>query len=148
MKAQRLPRWAISFADLVLLLLAFTVMVNMAMDRRGHAASVPIVPSVLDKPAVELFEQGEARLTSGARARIQAVGAAAAGDTKRLTVESVGVGEGAARFDRWELAAARTAAVARALAEGGVDESRIDIALLTPSPEHGLAGQTIAIRRR
>ncbi len=127
------PRWAISFADLVMLLLAFFVLLHAADERTlvtaahaafaGEAAGGPL----LEAEADSLFEPGEARLRPEARPRVAA--AARKAGPRRLAVESVGRPAGASRFDGWELAAARAAALSRALADAGVRESRIDIVM-------------------
>jgi hypothetical protein len=56
-----------------------------------------------------------------------ALGRRASARGYRVQIESSAGAKGAARFDRWELAAARAAAVARAIREGGMVEDRIEI---------------------
>ena len=127
------PRWAVSFADLALLLLAFFVMLQAgnsrlvaAGARAAFSSETPAGP-LLDALAATLFEPGEARLLPHARARLQGVGRTAAAARRSLLIQSRGLDGRARRFDAWELAAARAAALARALEEGGLGEDRIDI---------------------
>lgn len=133
MSALPVPRWAVSLADLTMLLLAFFVLLHATDERTlvtaahaafaGDAAGGPL----FEAPADSLFERGEARLKPEARLRV-ATAARRAGPA-RLAVESVGRPAAGSRFDGWELAAARAAALARALADAGVKESRIDIVM-------------------
>lgn len=149
MRAPALPRWAVSFADLALLLLAFFVLLQAGNGRqvasaaRAAFASGPIVGPLLDGPAARLFEPGEARLLPGARARLQGIGRTAGAARRRLLIQSRGVEHGARRFDAWELSAARAAALARALEEGGMREDRIEIAFARDGDE---VGQRLTVR--
>jgi flagellar motor protein MotB len=147
-----LPRWAVSFADLVLLLLGCFVLLH-AMDaaRPRAAAGAPAVASNQPAPAparafnaAEVFQSGEALLTPEAREALRAEGARLAGHPVRIL--STGTGEEGGRLDRFELAAARAAAVGRALREGGLAEGDIAIAMGDAGPSG--AGQTIAISMR
>lgn len=142
MRIATAPRWAVSFADLGLLLLGCFVMLH-AMQSAREAAPVhalPVRESGTTWRAAELFEPGEARLTEEGRARL-----ARAARDYRAGVELVsrGTGEGGNRLDRFELSAARAAAVARALVEGGVAQE--DVALRLDAEG---AGQTIRLVRR
>ena len=147
-----LPRWAVSFADLVLLLLGCFVLLHaMEASRPKAAAGAPAVAA--NQPAAaparafnaaEVFQPGEALLTPEAREALRAEGARLAGRPVRIV--SSGTGEEGGRLDRFELAAARTAAIARALREGGLAENDIAIAMAeagTPG-----AGQTISVSAR
>lgn len=142
------PRWAVSFADLVLLLLGCFVLLH-AMEAQRPKAGAAVaprdaVPAGRMLAADSLFEAGEARLTESGRARLLAlVGSLRGGG---VTVSGRGVGQAGSRLDRFELAAARTAAVARTLREGGVAEAAISVRV-DNSPS-GQPGQTIAIARR
>lgn len=131
-------RWAVSFTDLALLLLGFFVMLYAGKaDVRQVAVSARNALDSEDARASEsyewagagLFETGEARLTVSARARLAAIGAGAARQGKRVRIESLGSDPAAQRFDGWELAAARAAAVARALRAGGLREEDVEIAV-------------------
>ena len=142
------PRWAVSFADLGLVLLGCFVMLHAieAARPRPDAARAPVPTAAAGASfaAAELFEPGEARLTAAARARLQVLGRQGGGS--RLVVASRGLGESGRRLDRFELAAARAAAAARALAEGGVPEARLAIRLDEPGDRSD--GQRIVVERR
>ena len=137
-------RWALSFADLCLLLLGFFVILQ---AQRGQAGTTG--PAVAhDRPAgaggfaaAGLFMAGEAVFRPGAADRLALIGAQAG--TRRIVVESSGADAATRRFDSWELAAARTAAVARAVAQGGIDPARIEL-VMTPARTPG--AQVIAVR--
>ena len=147
-----LPRWAVSFADLLLLLLGCFVLLHAMEAQRPKAAagapaiagSRPAVAPARSFAAAEVFQQGEALLTSEARAALRAEGLRLAGHPVRIL--STGTGEDGSRLDRFELAAARAAAVGRALREGGLAEGDIAIAM-AESGASG-SGQTIAISSR
>ena len=145
-----LPRWAVSFADLILLLLGCFVMLHAMESARPRAATgAPAVASSQPAPArafhaAEVFQPGEAMLTPEARDALRAEGTRLAGHPLRIL--STGTGEDGGRLDRFELAAARAAAIGRALREGGVAERDISIVMgETGTPG---AGQIIAISRR
>jgi hypothetical protein len=144
----QVPRWAVSFADLVLLLLGCFVLLHAMEARRpkADAASAPgiAVPAGQLLAADRLFEAGEARLTERGRARLLVLAGSLRGGG--ATVSGRGVGEAGMRLDRFELAAARTAAVARALREGGIAEA--SIAVRVDNASAGRPGQTIAVARR
>ena len=135
MKARSVPRWTVSFADLALLLLSFFVLLHVGSARevaagaRAAFSSQASAGPLLEESAAALFEPGEARLKSGARVRMEGIGRAAAAQGRALIVVSQGRNPAARRFDGWELAAARAAALARALNEGGVAERRVRIVL-------------------
>ena len=137
MRALHVARWMVSFADLALLLLAFFVLLH-ATGERGMAAAAraafsdsAAVPPLFAAPAASLFEPGEARLVPRAREELARV-AAAVPARSSLVVLSEGRDGDARRFDSWELAAARTAALARALGQSGIADERIVIRM----PEH------------
>jgi flagellar motor protein MotB len=130
MKATPVPRWAISFADLVLLLLGCFVFLHAieASHRRRAAQSPVFVPPAAPGAVIEAssaFENGDARLTARARAQVQQL--AASFGSRPVLVTSRGVAESGSRLDRFELAAARSMAVARALRAGGVAEGAISV---------------------
>lgn len=143
-----MPRWAVSFADLGLLLLGCFVLLHAIESQRpkADAASAPsaAAPAGQVLAADSLFETGEARLTDAGRTRILGIAVSLRGGG--ATVSGRGVGEAGSRLDRFELAAARTAAVARALREGGVAEQTI--AVRVDNAPAGRPGQTIAVARR
>lgn len=137
MRSARVPRWAVSFADLCLLLLGFFVLVQAHQSRPdrlsaglrsafgGKAAALPGG----DYRANEIFQRGEAILVPQAVIRLARIGGEAQAAGASVRVVSAGVDGGTHRFDRWELAAARAAAVARALRSGGLDERRIMLSM-------------------
>jgi flagellar motor protein MotB len=145
-----LPRWAVSFADLVLLLLGCFVMLHaMEASRPKAAAAAPVaarapVPPVRTLAVAQLFQPGEALLRPDARETLRAEGGRLAGQPVRIL--SSGTGEEGGRLDRFELAAARVAAIGRALREGGLAEG--DIAIVMAEAGTPGAGQTVAISRR
>jgi hypothetical protein len=131
-----IPRWAVSFADLVLLLLGCFVLLHAmeaARPRAAAAASLPVERQEFH--AAALFEPGEARLTPAGEGTLAA--AARRWIDREVLIIGSGAGEGSGRLDRFELAAARTAAVARALRD-----SRASIEMREGS---GDGGQTIEI---
>ena len=143
-----LPRWAVSFADLVLLLLGCFVLLHAMEAQRPTAAIAASAPraSAPERSfnAADVFQAGEALLTSEAREALRAEGARLA--RHRVQILSSGTGGEGGRLDRFELAAARTAAIARALREGGLAEG--DIAIAMGDAGRPGAGQTIAVARR
>jgi outer membrane protein OmpA-like peptidoglycan-associated protein len=127
-------RWAVSFADLCLLLLGFLILAQARPDKARLAARLPDAPK-LDVPetaaqlvAGRLFEPGEAVLTDDGRRQI-ADFAARAGSSGQVRLESFGADRATSRLDAWELAAARAAALARALVGAGIAENRILLAI-------------------
>lgn len=139
-------RWALSFADLALLLLGFFVLLQARPDANhlsaGFRAAFGARASVaLQADARAWFEPGEAMLTAqGHRILDDFAGRTGNG---ALIVSSRGTEANAARFDGWELAAARTAAVARELSKMGIAPEKIAVAI---DPATG-GGQTIQLSR-
>ncbi|MBX3560543.1 MAG: flagellar motor protein MotB [Sphingomonas sp.] len=138
------PRWAVSFADLGLLLIGCFVMLHAMESARpkadgaaGHVAAAPFGETYR---ADTLFELGEARLNEDGRATLAEAGERWAG--RPLRIVSRGGTEAGLRLDRFELAAARSAAAARVLGEHGVDEGDIEIRI---EDAGDAAGQAIAI---
>ena len=145
MRAGR-QRWALSFADLCLLLLGFFVLLQAKPDANHLSAGLRAAfgaraDAALEQKANAWFEPGEAVLTPQAHKIIDDFARSAGG--ARLIVSSRGTEPKAARFDGWELAAARTAAVARELANAGLAQDRVAIAI---DPATG-GGQVIQITR-
>jgi flagellar motor protein MotB len=143
--AVRRARWAISFADLALLLLGFFVLLQaMRQDREQAITAVsgyfgaPRAAGVA-LPADRLFAPEEAMLTAAGARELAAFARAHRG--RMIAIRSEGMGAGARRFDAWDLAAARLGAVARGLRDAGVPASAIRIGGL--SDEGPATAQTI-----
>jgi hypothetical protein len=106
-------RWAVGFADLALLI-ACSTLLGWRPDA-GHvdaAATDPRLATAMRLPVRDLFVEGEAMLSQRGVARLDALmQAQPSGGTLRITVGSAV--SGSLRLDRWELAAARTAVIAR-----------------------------------
>lgn len=155
MSAVRRPagRWALSFADLSLVLLAFFVLLQAQRDDPLRLAggvraafgnhAEPVDAQMI--AAAPLFEPGEAVLRPEARARFAAIGRAAAAQGRDVRVASIGAEPASARFDGWELAAARVASVARAVAAGGLDPARIDVSIPATMTSRNGGAQQIGI---
>lgn len=108
-------RWAVSFADLALLI-ACTLMLGWrpAATAAGGTGAAPVVLVTL--PVATLFVPGEAMLRADAEAQLApARRVLAAGGQISIRVGSGGRQRGSRRLDAWELAAARTAVLARHL---------------------------------
>ena len=152
MKARSVPRWTVSFADLALLLLSFFILLHAGSTRevaagaRAAFSSKPAAGPLLEERAASLFEPGEARLTSHAKAQLFAIARAAVASGRTLVIDSQGRDPAAQRFDGWELAAARAAALARALSEGGVAEDRVRIVLPAARGEDEPKEQRLIVR--
>lgn len=140
MSALAAPRWAVSFADLGLLLLACFVLLHALHQARPDAGATEATAGAT-LAAADLFEPGEARLTETGKAEIAALARRAGG--ARVEVTGIGAAERNDRLDAFELAAARAAAVARALKEAGVAEESIALA-----QRQGADGQRIRIALR
>ncbi len=145
------PRWTMSFADLCLVLLAFLLLLQ---ANKGNPAAVGAgiraafgakPPTAIERPAAPMFEGGEAMLLPGARSEMIALGGAAAARHASVRIESRGNDGGGRRFDGWELAAARAAAVARAIQAGGLDAARIDLAVAGTHDDADAGGQRLRI---
>jgi hypothetical protein len=139
------PRWAVSFADLFLLLLGCFVLLHAmeAAPRGSHATSVSGAAAGGYR-AADLFQPGEAVLKPESRAMLQAEGRRLAGHEVRIA--STGTAEAGGRLDRFELSAARAAAVGRALQEGGVRDRDVTIAIADGAG--AAADQRIAVSPR
>lgn len=153
MKAATQPRWLLSFADLILLLLAFFVMLHARQSDADRIvqgigdALGPKTSRTMDGgfQADALFEAGEAVLKPAAQKDLNALAAQWAGPG-RVIITSIGQSHAGARFDTWELSAARAAAVARHLSLTGIAAETIDIDM---DPAVTAAGdQRITVRHR
>jgi len=139
-------RWALSFADLCLLLLGFFVLLQAKPDSNHLSAGLRAAfgaraDSALQEKANVWFEPGEAVLTAQGHKILDDFAQGASGSG--LIVSSRGTEPKAARFDGWELAAARTAAVARELSKAGIAQDKLAVAI---DPATG-GGQIIQITR-
>jgi len=147
----RRGRWAISFADLALLLLGFFVLLHASSGRQQEIVSG--VAQQFGAPAgrsdrlvaASLFQPGEAMLTPAGEARLAALASGYAAGKGGIEIRSIGVDPAANRFDGWDLAAARLGAVARALTRSGVARDRIAVRGLDQQDE-SKAGQLIIVR--
>lgn len=158
MKRDISQRWVLSFADLTLLLLAFFVMMQaQAGDRLklaagmraafGGSAGTSAGASVEGFAAAKIFESGEAILKPSVAIRLKAIGAAAAKAKQRVIVASQGRDGQSARLDAWEMAAARTTAVARAVRSGGLPDAMIEIAIPPMRASEPASGQRISVQQ-
>lgn len=146
----RRSRWAISFADLSLLLLGFFVLLQANSSRQQDIISgvaqefgAPVGPR--DRiVAARIFEPGEALLTPEGEAHIVTLARRYAAGGQRVEIRSVGLDKGEHRFDGWDLAAARLGAVARALAQAGIRRDHILVRGLDQENE-GEAGQLLIL---
>jgi hypothetical protein len=142
MKLASAPRWAISFADLSLVLIGCFAMQHAMRSPQAPPAKATedtLLRASAEFVAEELFEPGEARLTAAGRSRLAAL--AATMDGHRIAVASRGMDGGGGRLDAFELAAARTAAVAREL---GADQRRLST--VVGSDGEAPPGQRISVR--
>lgn len=151
--AGRRSRWALSFADLTLLLLGFFVLLQASNGRQqeivGGLAQQFGAPANQSERLVarDLFQRGEALLTPAGEKRIRAAALRFANTGKGIEIRSIGLDRAASRFDGWDLAAARLGAVARALVSAGVPANRVIIRGLDQQSE-SKAGQQILIRAK
>jgi flagellar motor protein MotB len=147
-------RWVLSFADLTLLLLAFFVVLQaQTIDRLKMTAGICAAfggkgetrNDQQTRAAAPMFEAGEAILKPAARIGFARLGAEARAKKLRVLVSSEGRDADTARLDAWELAAARTTAVARAIRAGGLAEDRIEVAIPPMRAQDRANGQMITV---
>lgn len=131
-------RWAVSLADLLALLLGFFVLASadaLTRDRAVSGVAAALGSEARPSPAYMLkparFFPDEARLTPAGNAEIAKLARRWRAGQGGITVIARGRPADTRRFDGWELAAARAAAVARALRAGGIAESRVAISVDT-----------------
>ncbi|MES2498881.1 MAG: flagellar motor protein MotB [Pseudomonadota bacterium] len=159
MRREISQRWVLSFADLTLLLLAFFVMMQaqvadqlkLAAGMRtafgGNGEGAGPSSTVQGFTATQMFEAGEAILKPATLQRLKTIGATAADAKARVIVSSQGRDGHSARLDSWELAAARTTAVARAIRAGGVPDAMIEIAIPPMRASDPARGQRISVQQ-
>ncbi|MEO8723645.1 MAG: OmpA family protein [Sphingobium sp.] len=149
-RSVRRSRWAISFADLCLLLLAFFVLLQANSGRQreivGQIAQQFGAPADQSEQlvAARLFEAGEAMLTPQGAKRLALIAKAHARSHDRIEIHSIGQDGTTARYDSWDLAAARLGAVARTLSENGISRNRLTIRGLDQG-QKSAGGQTFTV---
>lgn len=143
-------RTTLSFLDLALIMTGVMAMIASVGDRH------PVVAEALSDsfgstsaaqsqhvalPLASLFEPQEARMTAKG---MQAIAALGGNNRQAEFVIAVPVLEnkGVSRLDRWELAAARTAAIMRVLADQGVaDNAMLPDLARSADPPKGTEGK-------
>ena len=130
----RRNRWAVSFADLLLLLLGFFILLQASGQKRdAMLAQVRqqfggrAVAKDMELRAAELFLPDEALLSDQGRAAVARVAAGLRSGSGRIDISSLGTDPARRRFDPWDLAAARLGAVARELRAQGLTDDRLRI---------------------
>ena len=130
----RRNRWAVSFADLLLLLLGFFILLQASGQKRdAMLAQVRqqfggrAVAKDMELRAAELFLPDEALLSGQGRAALARVAAGLRSGSGRIDISSLGTDPARRRFDPWDLAAARLGAVARELKAQGLAGDRLRI---------------------
>ncbi|MET0370785.1 MAG: flagellar motor protein [Sphingobium sp.] len=148
----RRNRWALSFADLTLLLLGYFVLLQASGGHRDemiasvsrHFGAQAPAPAI-ELRATDLFERGEALLSLDGRHRLAAVARRFAHRAGTVELRSTGSDPVHQRFDQWDLAAARLGAVARALRADGIDGRRVILRGLDQADSKDGKGQVIRI---
>lgn len=148
----RRSRWAISFADLLLLLLGFFVVLQASGARRdamlagvGRQFGAKAMADAVELRAADLFMPGEAMLSPAGAQRLSALARRFGGGDGGVEVASHGTDAARQRYDDWDLAAARLGAVARALKADGIASGRLLIRGLDQADGQGGKGQVIRI---
>ncbi|MBT2187068.1 OmpA/MotB family protein [Sphingobium nicotianae] len=143
-------RWALSFADLCLLLLGFFVLLQANQVQRDRALAgigsyfgAIEAPAQADLQARSLFEPGEAFLSMQGKIVLLKAAKPFATSKEIIQIQSIGVDGGNHRFDAWDLAAARLGAVARALVAAGIPQQRLRIAGLAEDADGRAPGRQI-----
>lgn len=133
-------RTTLSFLDLALIMTGVMAMIASVGDR--HPAVAEALVDSFGKPGAaslqrtrlpiaQLFQPQEARLTQQGVAQIAAFGQKAKAAQIGILVPVVAE-KAQSRLDRWELAAARTAAIMRVLADQGIADSAMTPDLAQP----------------
>jgi len=149
-------RWALSFADLCLLLLGFFVLLQADQATRSRALTgigtyfgAIEAPRQAELSAQALFEPGEALLSEAGRAALLRAARPFAASSQVVQIQSIGLDRGQYRFDAWDLAAARLGSVARTLVAAGIPQDKLRIAGLAEQADGDApSGQTIRILER
>lgn len=148
----RRNRWAVSFADLLLLLLAFFVVLQAGGTRRDAMLSQVsqqfggrAMGQGIALRASELFVPAEALLSDPGRIRLHALARRFSRGPGSIEIRSEGSDRARQRFDDWDLAAARLGAIARALRTDGIAQDRLRIRGLDQGGGRGGQGQVIHI---
>lgn len=143
-------RWAISFADLCLLLLGFFVLLQANEAQRDTALAglgtyfgAIDAPLQADLPARGLFEPGEALLSEAGQAALLTGAKPFLASKQIIQIQSIGIDKGEQRFDAWDLAAARLGSIARALVAAGIPANRLRIAGLAEEADGKAPGKQI-----
>jgi hypothetical protein len=147
-------RTTLSFLDLALIMTGVMAMIASVGDRHpavaealadNFGADKAVQVSTVTLPLAQAFEPQEARLTAqGTREIIKLAGqpkSAEFGIAVPVVAE-----KGATRLDRWELAAARTAAIMRVLADQGIADSNMLPDLARPGDTGPAATQARDVR--
>ena len=150
-KARR-NRWAVSFADLLLLLLGFFILLQASGQKRdAMLAQVRqqfggrAVAKDMELRAAELFLPDEALLSDQGRAAVARVAAGLRSGSDGIDISSLGTDPARRRFDPWDLAAARLGAVVRELKVQGLAGDRLRIRGLDQMDGGTGKGQVIRI---
>lgn len=149
-------RTTLSFLDLALIMTGVMAMIASVGDRHPAVADAFSESFGADKAArarqVELklaglFEPQEARLTASGRQAVAALGGKNRQAEFAIAVPVVAAND-SSRLDRWELAAARTAAIMRVLAEQGVADSAMLPDLARPDSGQAQPGEPVRLTIR
>lgn len=148
-------RTTLSFLDLALIMTGVMAMIASVGDKHPAVAEALAENFGSDaEPAqqvalslTKLFEPQEARLTAAGVKQIAALGAKSTRAEFGIAVPVVAE-KGATRLDRWELAAARTAAIMRVLADQGIADSAMVPDLARPGAGNAKATISLTIREQ
>ncbi len=149
-------RTTLSFQDLALIMTGVMAIIASGGDRHPAVADAFSESFGQDRAAraqqvrlklTTLFEPQEARLTAGGRQAVAALGGKNRQAEFAIAVPVVAANR-SSRLDRWELAAARTAAIMRVLAEQGVGDGAMLPDLARPGEGETAAGGTVLITIR
>lgn len=148
-------RTTLSFLDLALIMTGVMAMIASVGDRHPAMAEAlsesfgsQVAPAQrVALPLGRLFEPHEARLTGAGAKQIAALGAKSKHAEFGIAVPVVAEA-GATRLDRWELAAARTAAIMRVLADQGIPDDAMVPDLARPGAGGSTKQVTLTVRDR